>query len=186
MTADRERRCRRQLSDEDNALWTSVTRSIRRLRRKKPPPQPQSAPEFAPAAPPPRTPKPTAAVKPTPAFKAPAAPPPLTSLERRLKQRLARGTQAIDSRLDLHGLTQAEAHDALRAFLRASQAKGATVVLVITGKGRLGQEHGILRRAVPQWLRLPEFRQTIVGFEQAATGHGGEGALYVRLRKSRT
>jgi DNA-nicking Smr family endonuclease len=184
MTADRERR-RGELSDEDSALWTSVTRSIRRLRRRKPPPQPESPPEFPPAAAP-RTSKLTAAVKPTPAPKVPAGPPPLAALEQRLKQRLARGTHAIDSRLDLHGLTQAEAHDALRAFLRASQAKGATVVLVITGKGRLGQEHGILRRAVPQWLRLPEFRQTIVGFEQAATGHGGEGALYVRLRKLRS
>jgi DNA-nicking Smr family endonuclease len=185
MTADRQRRRRGELSDEDSALWTSVTRSIRRLRRRKPPPQPNSAPEPPPAAAP-RTPKLTAAVKPTPVPKVPAAPPPLAALEPRLKQRLARGTQAIDSRLDLHGLTQAEAHDALRAFLRASQAKGATVVLVITGKGRLGQEHGILRRAVPQWLRLPEFRQTIVGFEQAAIGHGGEGALYVRLRKLRS
>jgi DNA-nicking Smr family endonuclease len=106
-------------------------------------------------------------------------------LERRLKQRLARGTRAIDARLDLHGFTESEAHDALLRFLRSSQSKGAKVVLVITGKGRLGREHGVLRRAVPLWLKLPEFRQAVVSFEPASVGHGGEGALYVRVRKVR-
>jgi DNA-nicking Smr family endonuclease len=113
----------------------------------------------------------------------PPAPPPLATLERRLKQRLSRGVQAIDARIDLHGLTQSEAHAALSRFLRAAQRKEAKVVLVITGKG--GREHGVLRRAVPLWLRLPEFRDTVVGFETASPTHGGEGALYVRVRKAR-
>ena len=109
-------------------------------------------------------------------------------LTRRTKKRIARGAHAIDGRLDLHGMTQAEAHDALFGFLRARQARGDKVVLVITGKGARGSDdgggRGVLKRMVPLWLGLPEFRGLIVGFESAALGHGGEGALYVSLRKS--
>lgn len=183
--ADRERRRRGELSDEETALWTDVTRSVRRLRRQKPAVRAQSIPEPALAPAPPRaTPKLTPAARRIAEAKAPAARPPLAALERRLKQRLARGVQAIDARIDLHGLTQSEAHAALGRFLRAAQHKDAKVVLVITGKG--GREHGVLRRAVPLWLRLAEFRDTVVGFETASPTHGGEGALYVRVRKLRT
>ena len=75
----------------------------------------------------------------------------------------------------------------LRAFLRDAHANGHRTVLVITGKGKLGAEsdRGVLRRQVPQWLALPEFRALVVGFEEAHIGHGGEGALYVRLRRRR-
>jgi DNA-nicking Smr family endonuclease len=184
MTMDRGRRRRGELSDEDSALWTSVTRSVRRLRRKKPviaevivsEPSPPPARRQAAA-------KPAVAAKRAVIAKAAPAPPPLAALERRLKQRLARGVQAIDARIDLHGLTQSEAHAALSRFLRAAQRKEAKVVLVITGKG--GREHGVLRRAVPLWLTLAEFRDTVVGFETASPTHGGEGALYVRVRKPR-
>jgi DNA-nicking Smr family endonuclease len=101
-----------------------------------------------------------------------------------MKQRVARGKQAIDARLDLHGLTQAEAHAALLRFLRAAHARDARLVLVITGKGKQGDgERGVLRRQVPQWLGLPEFRTLVVGFEDAHIAHGGEGALYVRVRR---
>ena len=96
----------------------------------------------------------------------------------------ARDSGAIHGRLDLHGMTQAEAHDALLGFLHRSQASGARVVLVITGKGVRGDsERGVLKRQVPMWLRLPEFRDIVVGFETAGIGHGGEGAMYVRLRR---
>jgi DNA-nicking Smr family endonuclease len=110
-------------------------------------------------------------------------------LNRKLKQRIARGTHTIDGRLDLHGFTQAEAHDALLRFLANRQARGARVVLVITGKGARGgdpfAERGVLKRLVPLWLGLPEFRPLVIGFETAGTGHGGEGALYINLRKGR-
>jgi DNA-nicking Smr family endonuclease len=86
-------------------------------------------------------------------------------------------------------MTQAEAHDALFGFLRAKQTRGAKVVLVITGKGARGSDdnggRGVLKRMVPMWLGMPDFRGLIVGFESAAIGHGGEGALYVSLRKDR-
>ncbi len=101
-----------------------------------------------------------------------------------MTRRVARGKEAIDARLDLHGLTQAQAHSALLRFLRNAHARDARLVLVITGKGR-GDEPGVLKRQVPQWLGLPEFRSLVVGFEDARIAHGGEGALYVRLRRAR-
>ena len=101
-----------------------------------------------------------------------------------MKQRVARGRKAIDARLDLHGLTQSEAHSALLRFLRHASARDARLVLVITGKGR-GPEPGVLRRQVPQWLALPEFRALVIGYEDAHLAHGGEGALYVQIRRTR-
>ena len=74
-------------------------------------------------------------------------------------------------------------------FLRTRQARGARLVLVITGKGfrsdTSDRERGVLKRMVPMWLGMAEFRGYVIGFESAATGHGGEGALYVTLRKGR-
>ena len=100
-----------------------------------------------------------------------------------MKSRVAKGKHAIDARLDLHGFTQHEAHSILLRFLRSAHDRDARLVLVITGKGR-GGEIGVLRRQVPQWLGLPEFRSIVVGFEDAAIAHGGEGALYIRVRRS--
>jgi DNA-nicking Smr family endonuclease len=121
----------------------------------------------------------------------PPAPPPLAPLERRLKRDLARGRAEIDGVLDLHGMTQAEAHSALLGFLAQARAQGFRLVIVITGKGGRGRvddpswygEAGVLRRVVPHWLREPELRATVLGFEEAGPGHGGAGALYVRLRR---
>jgi DNA-nicking Smr family endonuclease len=85
-------------------------------------------------------------------------------------------------------MTQAKAHRALKNFLHTASENGMTFVLVITGKGRTaepGAERGLLKRMVPEWLGLPEFRSVVVGFETAHIGHGGEGALYVRVRRAR-
>ena len=113
--------------------------------------------------------------------------PPLAPLGRRMKQRVVRGKETIDGRLDLHGLTQSEAHATLLRFLRSASSRGARLVLVITGKGVRGEgERGVLKRQVPHWLGLPEFRALVVGFEDAHIAHGGEGALYVRVRRPRT
>jgi DNA-nicking Smr family endonuclease len=112
--------------------------------------------------------------------------PPLAPLGRRERSQLSRGRKDIDARLDLHGMTQTRAHHALFAFLQRANSDGLTFVLVITGKGRVSaaeSERGVLRRQVPQWLSLPEFRALVVGFEEAHIGHGGEGALYVRVRR---
>jgi len=170
---------RRVLSYEERVLWTAFTKAVAPLHASAHfdvgddaiAPMPASAP--------------LAKTAPTPPFvPAKPAPPPLAPLGRRLRQRVARGKDAIDARLDLHGLTQAQAHSTLLHFLRNAHARDARLVLVITGKGR-GGETGVLRRQVPQWLGLPEFRSLVVGFEDAHIAHGGEGALYVRVRRTR-
>ena len=170
---------RRVLSYEERVLWTAVTKAVEPLRAgahfdvgddaitQMPPSAPLAKTAQIP---------PSAPAKP--------APPPLAPLGRRLKQRVARGKEEISARLDLHGLTQAQAHSTLLHFLRNAQARDARLALVITGKGR-GAEPGVLRRQVPQWLGLPEFRALVVGFEDAGIRHGGAGALYVRLRRAR-
>jgi DNA-nicking Smr family endonuclease len=174
---------RRSLSDEENALWTGFTRSIEPLHRAS-----QSAKSSADKTPHATPPKPA---RPLPRREAPPEKkaPPLAPLGRRLKQRVARGRESIDARLDLHGLTQAQAHAALLGFLQRAQADGARIALVVTGKGRgkgVDQRgHGVLKRQVPLWLSLPQFRSLVVGSEDAHLGHGGEGALYVRLRRPR-
>jgi DNA-nicking Smr family endonuclease len=186
------RRRRRELSAEERALWRGVARSVRPLRRHARREAEEPAPEIAASAP--RTPHKAKGTKPIkiaePARPAkPAAPPPLATLARREKQQIARGRTAIDARIDLHGMTQAQAHAALVRFLRRAQHDGARVALVVTGKGSRAadgaSERGVLRRQVPLWLQLPELRDAVVGFEEAHVAHGGEGALYVRLRRAR-
>jgi DNA-nicking Smr family endonuclease len=125
------------------------------------------------------------AAKPSPRA---ASAPALAPIMRKEKHKIARGHETIDARIDLHGMTQTEAHAALRSLLRRSQANGAKFVLVVTGKGLPnGAFHGrgVLRRQVPLWLALPEFRRYVAGFDVAGASHGGEGALYVRLRKAK-
>jgi DNA-nicking Smr family endonuclease len=125
---------------------------------------------------------------PNPSSQPAPTPPALNPIMRKERQKLVRGHAAIDARIDLHGMTQTEAHAALRNLLQRCQANGAKFVLVITGKGQPNGSlngRGVLRRQVPQWLALPEFRRYVAGFDVAHTGHGGEGALYVRLRKAK-
>jgi DNA-nicking Smr family endonuclease len=181
---------RRRLSDDEHVLWKGVTRSIAPLRKIRKDEKQTEIDEAPPAAPRAAAKSRSRAAAPLTAPVAPlkpAAPPPLAPLTRKMKHRIARGRHAIDGRLDLHGMTQAEAHAALVRFLHARQARGSKVVLVITGKGARGDDsgRGVLKRMVPLWLGLPELRALIVGFENAAIGHGGEGALYVSLRKVR-
>jgi DNA-nicking Smr family endonuclease len=175
----------RRLRDDEDSLWQDVTRSIAPLRRRQKPQADKSeAKQFA-ATPGARKPSLKPVAVSIPARIATAPLPALAPLGRRMKQRLARGTENIDGRLDLHGHTQAEAHVALLRFLRNAQDRGAKNVLVITGKGGRDAERGVLKRQVPLWLRLREFRSLVVGFEDAHIGHGGEGALYVRLRRAK-
>lgn len=168
---------RRSPTPEDRALWETVSRTVKPLKRR-----PEADTADAPPSSPGKKAKPPAGA---------AKPAPLAPLDRRLRARIGKGTVAIDARVDLHGLTQAAAHERLRSFLARSQAAGARLVLVITGKGRpdetqtMGEERGVLRRLVPIWLASPELRRYVVGYDAAGRGHGGEGALYVRLRSAR-
>ncbi len=186
---------RRGLSYEDRVLWTTVAKSIKPLRAaaknvaddsgevlpEAPKPPAKQPPKFKKPVMAQKTFAPPVAAKPV----APPLEPKMAPLTRRMKARVAKGKHAIDARLDLHGFTQHEAHSVLLRFLRNANDRDARLVLVITGKGR-GGEIGVLRRQVPQWLGLPEFRALVVGFEDASIGHGGEGALYVRVRRSRS
>ena len=143
-------------------------------------------------------------VRPAGAVKKPAKPPvpELAAFDRKSAKRLRGGQIEIDARMDLHGMHQNEAHAALRRFLFSCHANGARWVLVITGKGaprrsgwfsddgepaRGGFEseapRGVLRRNVPRWLAEPDLRAIVVSYTQAAISHGGEGAIYVQLRK---
>jgi len=187
---------RRQLSDEEEALWTGFTRSITPLRpakAAKPAAKTGAKSSAAPSAASAPLPSPARPRAVAPRKAPPPAPPapPLAPLGRRLKQRVARGREPIDARIDLHGMTQHEAHAALLRFLHRAQANGAKTALVVTGKGKsaahrdAAHERGVLKRQVPLWLALPEFRPLIVGFDDAHVGHGGEGALYVRLRRGK-
>jgi DNA-nicking Smr family endonuclease len=166
---------RRRLSDDERTLWRGFARGVKPLHRS---PGADVAPDqpARPASPSARQERADA-----------TQPPALAQFERRLRQRVARGQTTIDARLDLHGMTQTQAHAALLRFLTKTQAQGAKLALVVTGKGAgagMGaSERGVLRRQVPLWLSLPEFRRFVVSFEPAHGSHGGEGALYLRLRR---
>ncbi len=174
--ADRSRG--RKLGAEERALWHQATRAVRPLPPRGAPGETPASEEILSAAP---------AV-----FAAPALPrslQPLEPIQRRQKQRIARGIETIRERLDLHGKTKAQAHAGLVRFLRRAQTSGTRFVLVITGKGAEAEhgssERGVLRRQVPLWLGQPELHAYVAGFEQAHIRHGGAGALYVRLRRAR-
>jgi DNA-nicking Smr family endonuclease len=178
---------RRGLSEEDRELWDLVAKQVKPLRKHRTTkvlaaPRAELSPSASVAKPAPSS-RPLAAA-PAPRPSKPAMPP-LAPLGKRERTKLSRGRSEIEARLDLHGMTQTRAHRALTAFLHRAHHEGLTFVLVITGKGRSGGESGVLRRQVPEWLSLPEFRAFVVGFEQAGIGHGGEGALYVRIRRAR-
>lgn len=167
----------RPLTDAERALWEAVARTAAPLSPAKAV-RPEKSKRVAvadaslpPADPPARR-------------RTGAAPEPL---DRKTVTRIARGTLGLDGRLDLHGLTQDEAHRILQLFLTEAQANGGRMVLVITGKGGGGpDDRGVLRRSVPHWLSSPRFRGLVSGFDQAHRSHGGSGALYVRVKRART
>ena len=180
----------RRLSAEEIELWLSVAKTV----APRPGSQlPQPAPTMHKASPraeenEPKRSAPGQDPPPKPAAVAPPKPPPLAPLERRLRQKLARGRTAPDAAIDLHGLRRQEAFVALHQFLARAQRDGAKLVLVVTGKGERGGlsedgSGGVLRRSVPQWLRGAEYHSIVVGFEEASRPHGGAGALYVRLKR---
>lgn len=177
-----KRKHARKLSAEDRILWNQVARTVTPLDGNSLLPEdeepraeaPQRRTEFgAPAALPTPEQQPAPARQPSPAV-----------IDAKTRGRIAKGRLAIDARVDLHGLTQAEAHGLLLSFLHRAQASGLRHVLVITGKGSSPASEGVLRRAVPSWFSTAPFRGLVSGHSSAARQHGGEGALYVRLRRS--
>ena len=178
-------RRRPELSDEERSLWELVARTARPLRPRRVEPASEASENDA-------LPK-TERSSPEPSAREPAQRPPPAQLPGRIdhktRSKLSRGTIEIDARVDLHGLTQARAHQRLRRFLEEAQHNGARLVLVITGKGKQEaglSEGGVLRRGVPAWLESSEFRPLVAGFDEAGRRHGGGGALYVRIRRKRS
>ncbi len=107
-------------------------------------------------------------------------------IDKRTADRFKKGNMTLDARIDLHGMTQDHAHDALLHFMRQSIKAKFRVVLVITGKGRQSGGQGILKGEVPRWLNEPTLRPHILSFSYAQPKHGGDGALYVYLKRDRS
>jgi len=179
--------------EDDAAIWARVAETATPLKK-----QTRVARDAAPSKP--TAPKASTAPKPQP--KSPQRPPkkpsprtsptPQTGLDRQTARKLDRGRLAVEARLDLHGMRQREAHAALRKFLNWARGKDYRHVLVITGKGSgdeassfyAGETRGVLRQAVPQWLAGGDLAPLIVSVSEAPRRLGGEGALYVRLRRA--
>ncbi|KAA0575615.1 Smr/MutS family protein [Azospirillum sp. Sh1] len=134
-------------------------------------------------------PPPTARRHPSPPGPARPSHPPLTpgstaNIDRRTGDRFRRGELEIDGRIDLHGMTQAQAHNALAAFVHRAWNEGRRCVLVITGKGSFGGL-GVLRQATPRWLSDPALRPMVLAIQPARPKDGGDGALYVLIKRRR-
>jgi DNA-nicking Smr family endonuclease len=181
----------------DSDLWQAALRDVKPLRRRRPHAAPKPTPK--PSAPIPVA-APAAPAAARPAAKTNAKPGPLQpltglrspGLDKASAERLKRGQYPIEARIDLHGMTQDDAHRMLGDFIARSARAGLRCVLVITGKGlrRLddeqpgaGREIGILRNAAPRWLNEAPNRARILAFTAAQPRHGGSGALYVLLRR---
>ncbi len=170
---------------DDDSLWHEVMRGVRPLGKRAPPPEPEPAPEgtkkAAPARPAARAPLP----EPRPPELPPLVPGQPAGIDKRTAQRLRRGQLPIEATLDLHMHTQAQAHAALDAFVTGCHDRGQRCVLVITGKGRVSRDGGVLRAEVPRWLDQAPNRARVLAVTHAQPKHGGGGALYVLLKRKR-
>jgi DNA-nicking Smr family endonuclease len=179
---------KRTPSPEESELWRTAMRDAKPLRRQR------AVAKKAATASPPAQPaaKPAPSKRPPPPAPAPppAKPPELAlgrsaGVDKRLAERLKRGQLPIDGTLDLHGLTQEEAHRQLDGFLAHAAHGGGRCVLVITGKGVWRSDSGILREMVPRWLNEAPNRARVLAIANAQPRHGGSGALYVLLKRRR-
>jgi DNA-nicking Smr family endonuclease len=178
---------KRTPSREELELWRHVISDAKPLRGRQRPKRPPPAEAEEPPAPAAKR-----RASPPPAPAPPKPPPPDLALDRtagidkRLAERLKRGQLPIEGTLDLHGLTQAEAHRRLDAFIGAGFAAGRRCLLVITGKGVARPEAGILREMLPRWLNEAPNRGRVLAIARAQPRHGGTGALYLLLKRQRT
>lgn len=188
------RRGKRGLSAEDRALWQKVTEHAIPLKKdpvlpEKPKPKVRKVSvEHEPLQPfrIGQTARTSVSHKADTAAKSPI------HMDKKQFRRMVRGKMSPDARIDLHGMTLAQAHPALNRFIHDNHARGARLVLVITGKGKSGDDHGpipvrqgVLRHQVPHWLTMPPLAHLILQVTPAHQSHGGGGAFYVYLRRSR-
>ena len=196
---------RRTLRPDEAELWANVARSLRPMHAAhplpKPDPEPLPAafhkPEVSPAPPEPKLNRFRIGER----RKDPESHDILPSLPERLglapvlmdaknHARMIRGKLSPEARIDLHGMTVAEAHPELIRFVLNSWSRGLRLVLVITGKGKQGPDYGpipirygVLKHQVPHWLRLPPLGPCVLQVTEAHLKHGGAGAYYVYLRR---
>ena len=192
----------RHLSAEERALWDRVAERATPLHPTRQEPAPDAAPVPKPKKPPaPRSPAPDFRVGQKadttrshdimrPLVDRLATAP--VNMDSKSFGKMKRGKLKPEARIDLHGMTMAEAHPELVSFILGSQSMGRRLVLVITGKGKDRDEGGpiptrlgILRHQVPQWMALPPLSQAILQITPAHLKHGGHGAYYVYLRRNR-
>lgn len=175
------------LSPDDRRIWTRVAGTVTPFRPRKAQrvESPKSEPPPIPRAPPgprkqagPSSPVPSSEAGP-PTRRARGVP---EAMEPRRHRRLARERDPIEASLDLHGHGRFQAQDVLTAFLVRAQANGYRSVLVVTGQGRRGGA-GVIRASIHEWLQSPALRGVVAGFAVAARRHGGEGAVYVSLKR---
>lgn len=189
---------KRRLTEDELALWQAVAKSVtplKRKRAKKPAADKDAAaqkpaPAKAPPGKQPRKPKgpapvvaPIAAPKSAPLLTPTPTPGAMPGIDKRQGERFRRGQLPIEGKIDLHGRTQAEAHDALQHFIERAFKAGKRQLLVITGKGMTQSKSGVLKSNVPRWLNEAPMRRLILAISQARPEHGGEGALYVLLKR---
>lgn len=188
-----------KLSQDDLTLWDSIAKTIKPLPgrsfaftdKKVDPAAPAQAKEPVRSA---GLPAKQSRPKPEPPQRADLHPGRMPGVDGRTAERLRRGQLTIEARIDLHGMTQADAHRALAAFVTGSYRAGRRVLLVITGKGKrsdgaeaLGktQQTGVIRRALPGWLNGPDLRPLVLAFARAQPRDGGDGAFYILLKRIR-
>lgn len=176
-----ERRRRPLTPDEDEA-WTGLARTVTPLpNRPRPAPPPPAAPRpkmVSTLAPPPAKPAKKKTVAPPQALES------LANLDGRNAERLRKGKLPVEAVLDMHGMYQDDAHNALVSFVTRCYAAQRRCVLVVTGKGD-GRGKGVLKANLPRWLGEPSLRQCIVAVTPAAPQHGGGGAFYLYLKRKR-
>ena len=192
---------RRNLHPEEDALWQAVARTTNPLhpvlhRRKLEPAIAPPIPKHPEPMPPQRL-SPfrlgeKASRRDTVIAPTDLPPAPALAMDAKAYARMTRGKLSPEARIDLHGMTLAEAHPELIRFTLNAQSAGLRLVLVITGKGKLAPEHGpipgrigVLRHQVPLWLRQPPLAPAVLQLAEANLKHGGAGALYVYLRRGR-
>lgn len=180
---------RRKLTQAEIDLWHKVVAKAERL-------HPEKGPAHGPLPKPIKKPSARSPQLQPKDLKTTVSIPPVIHTKPRMDQkqfgRMKRGKLVPEARIDLHGMTLDQAHPALIRFILRSQSEGKRLVLVITGKGKspdtfdpTPQHRGILRRQVPHWLEIPPLTQAVLQVTPAHIRHGGEGALYVYLRKGR-
>ncbi|SEV91277.1 DNA-nicking endonuclease, Smr domain [Aliiroseovarius sediminilitoris] len=194
----------RHLSAEDRALWKKVTDSTERMHAATRPLTELPTTKPAPAS---RKPHPKSR---PPAFQIgqraqPNAQPhdlapslsnsvasQPVSMDRKIFGKMKKGRLSPEARIDLHGMTIAQAHPVLVRFILDAAAADRRLVLVITGKGKhrddggpIPVRHGVLRHQVPHWLNTMPLKQYVLQISEAHLKHGGQGAYYVYLRRRR-